>query len=116
MKVLVDEDVASHALMTRLREAMPGNVLAPERDTSDEEVWFRAQLEGAAILTGNVVDFLRLARLHPEHAGLLLLHRVNDPTRDLRAGEIAARVAAIDARFPGGIWSLTLVVNGFPLE
>lgn len=116
MKVLVDEDLGSHELLARLREALPGEILAPVRDTSDEEVWARAQLAGAAILTGNVVDFLRLARERPDHGGLHLLRRANDPTRDLRAGDIAVRIARIAARFPDGIRSLTLVVNGFPLD
>lgn len=111
----MDEDLGSHELLARLREALTWEILAPARDTSDEQVWGRAQLEGAAILTGNVVDFLRLAGEHPDHAGLLLVHRVNDRRRDLRAGDIAARVAAIAARYPDGIRSLTLVVNGFPL-
>jgi len=94
---------------------MPGRVLAPERETSDEEVWSRAQREGAAVLTGNVVDFLRLAGATADHHGLLLVYRLNDPTRDLRTGEIAARVAAIAGRHPGGISGMVLAVNNFPL-
>ncbi len=116
MRLLVDEDLASYELLARLNEALPGDVLAPERETSDEEVWTRAQREGAAILTGNVVDFVRLAAEHPDHFGLLVVYRVNDPTKDLRARAIAARVAAIAARYPDGIRSLILAVNNFPLD
>ncbi len=115
MRVLVDEDVASRDLLRRLDKALPGQVLVPERETSDDEVWSRAQREGAAVLTGNVVDFLRLAGETDDHHGLLLVYRLNDPTRDLRAGEIAARVAAIADRHPGGIAGMVLAVNNFPL-
>ena len=47
------------------------------------------------------------------HHGLLLVYRDNDPTRDLRAADIAARVAAIVQAYPDGLQSLVLVVNKF---
>ena len=114
MRLLVDEDVASRELLGRLEATLPGMILAPERGVSDDDVWSRAQAEGAAILTANGVDFLRLAADRPQHHGLLLVFRVNDPTRDLRAIATAARVAAIVARYPEGLDGLTLVVNNFP--
>jgi hypothetical protein len=113
--VLVDEDVASLDLLRRLEAVLPGQLLAPERATSDAEVWSRAQRERAAVLTGNVVDFLRLAGNSVEHHGLLLVYRLNDPMRDMRASEIAARVAAISGRYPAGIAGIVLAVNNFPL-
>ena len=116
MRLLVDEDLGSRELLRRLDEALPGRILAPEREMSDEAVWTRAQGHGAAILTANVVDFLSLAAERPNHNGLLLVYRVNDPTKDLQAADIAARVAAILARYPDGLRSMILGVNNFPLE
>ena len=116
MRVLVDEELASGELLGRLEALLPGAVLTPERETSDEEVWRRAQHEQAAVLTGSIVDFLRLATEGPDHHGLLLVFRVNDPSRDLRAREIAARVTAIARHFPTGIAGMILAVNNFPLD
>ena len=112
MRLLVDEDLASRELLRRLESAFRGDVLRPERETSDDEVWRRAQAEHAAIVTGNVVEFLRLANERPTHHGLLLVYRRNDP-RDLRASDIAAAVMAISERYPDGIADLILAVNDF---
>lgn len=112
MRVLVDEDLASRELISRLESALPGDVLPPAREASDDDVWRRAQEEGAAILTGNVVDFLHLARQRPSHHGLLLVYRRNDP-RDLRAARIAEGVVAIAERYPNGVNDLILGVNDF---
>lgn len=81
MRLLVDEDLGSRELLRRLDEALPGRILAPEREMSDEAVWTRAQGHGAAILTANVVDFLSLAAERPDHNGLLLVYRVNSGSR-----------------------------------
>lgn len=115
MRVLVDEDLASRELLRRLEDALPGEVLHPDRETSDDAVWARAQREGAAVLTANVVDFLALASDGTDHHGLLLVYRTNDATRDPRAAGVTARVAAIAARYPDGVTGLILVVNNFPL-
>jgi len=112
VRILVDEDLASRELLSRLESALPGDVLHPEKETSDEDVWSRAQSEGAAILTGNVVDFLSLARQRSTHHGLLLVYRRNDP-RDLHAAGIAASVFAITERYPDGVDDLVLAVNDY---
>ncbi len=111
MKLLVDEDLASRELLSRLETAFPGEVIAPDRNASDEEVWSRAEANHAAILTGNIVDFLALAAQRISHSGLLLVYRQNDPSRDLRAADIVSGVAAVVARYPGGLDDMILVVN-----
>lgn len=113
MRILVDEDLASRELIARLTAALPGGVLDSDREASDEEVWRRAQDEGAAILTGNVVDFMRLARERPTHRGLLLVYRRNDRTTDLRAAGIGEGVFGIASRYPDGIDGWILAVNHF---
>jgi hypothetical protein len=112
VRILVDEDLASRELISRLESAFAGDVLPPARETSDAEVWRRAQEAAAAILTGNVVDFLDLARQRPSHHGVLLVFRRNDP-HDLRAAGIAAGVVAIAERYPDGVKDLILAVNDF---
>jgi hypothetical protein len=97
----------------RLRELPNIAVVVAAVGLADEEVWALAQSEEAAILTGNVVDFLRLAVARPDHHGVLLVYRSNDPTRDLRAADIAAAVESIVNAYPDGFAGLTLVVNGF---
>jgi hypothetical protein len=111
VRILVDEDLASRELIARLEDVFPGNIIAPERSASDDEVWQRAQAERAAILTGNVVDFLRVAAHWPAHHGLLLVYRRNDPRADLRAADIVAGVIVIASRYPDGIPDLILAVN-----
>ena len=113
MRILVDEDLASRELVSRLANAFPGDILSPEFGASDDKVWQRAQTEGAAILTGNIVDFLRLARGQPDHHGLLLVYRTNDRATDLRVADITRAVSRIAEQFPDGIRTLVLAVNDF---
>lgn len=91
-------------------------MLSPNRGETDDQVWSRAQAAGAAILTGNAVDFRRLADERAAHHGLLVVYRQNVRSRDLRAADIAARIAAIPERFPDGLDSLVVVVNDLPAE
>jgi predicted nuclease of predicted toxin-antitoxin system len=113
VRILVDEDLASRELISLLRTVIGEDLLAPEIGAPDEDVWRRAQSEGAAILTGNVVDFLRLARDHPDHDGLLLVFRTNDRSTDLRAADIARAVERVAHEYRANIRSLVLAVNDF---
>jgi hypothetical protein len=110
---LVDEDLASRALVHRLAEALGDDLIQPEYGAIVDEVWQRAQAEQAAILAGNVVDFLLLATAQPDHFGLLLVYRSNDRQKDLRAADIARGVLAIGRAHPSGISSLVLAVNDY---
>lgn len=111
MRILIDEDLASRELISRLTSAFGEDVLKPELGASDEEVWRRAQSERAAVLTGNVIDFLRLAREDPGHHGLLLVYRTNNRSSDLRAADIAQAVSAIVGQWRGNVDALVLAVN-----
>jgi hypothetical protein len=112
MRVYLDEDVASHELTARL-VAAGHEVLAPLRGRPDARCWRHAQEQRAAVLTINAIDFARLAEATPAHAGLLLLYRENDPTRDLRAEAVAAAIGRIGETYPGGVAGMILVVNQF---
>jgi predicted nuclease of predicted toxin-antitoxin system len=67
VRLLVDEDLASRELLRRLEDVLPNGVLPPDRSTTDEQVWDRAQTESAEILTGNAVDFVVLAAASESH-------------------------------------------------
>lgn len=111
MRLLVDEDLASRELLARLELVLPGMVSRPVPGMPDDEVWRRAQLAGAAVLTGNVVDFLTIVGAGLDHHGLMLVYRTNDPSRDLHAADIAVGVSIIAAAHPDGIRGSILVIN-----
>lgn len=115
MRVLVDEDVASRALLEALADAPNVDLLRPRRASRDEDVWDRAQAEGAAVLTGNARDFVPFARRSQTHTGLLLVSRQNLPS-DLSSIDIARAVAAVAAAYPEGISGVTLVLNAFAAD
>ena len=80
MKLLIDE-MYSPVLARRLRDEYAADAISvlersDLRGRPDEEVFEVAQLEGRAIVTENVPDYLRLARNHAAagalHHGLVL--------------------------------------------
>lgn len=87
MRLYLDEDIASRELTSRLATA-GHDVLSPLRGESDSRCWQYAQEHGATVVTMNVVDFARLAEATQGHAGLLLVYRENDPTRDMKAAAV----------------------------
>ena len=54
---------------------------------SDEDLLARATETGRAVITLNRVDFKRLHRQHPEHAGIIIC--TEDPDRTGQAGRVA---------------------------
>ncbi len=112
MRLYLDEDVASRELTARLIAA-GHEVLAPLRGEPDGRCWRHAQERRAAVLTMNAVDFARLAEATPGHAGLLLLYRENNPTRDLRAEAIVVAIERISETYPGGADGMILALNQF---
>lgn len=57
-------------------------------DASDELQLLAATAHGRCVFTFNVRDFSVLARLYPQHAGVLLAHQVE--------WEVAGLIAALD--------------------
>lgn len=111
MRLLVDEDLASRELLARLERILPGQVAHATPGTPDDGVWQRAQTDGAAVMTANVIDSLRFVETGAGHHGLLLVYRTNDRLRDLRFADIAAGVATIVRDHPDGLRGMVLVVN-----
>jgi hypothetical protein len=112
VRLYLDEDVASRELTARLIAA-GHEILPPLRGEPDARCWRHAQEQRATVLTLNAVDFARLAESTPDHHGLLLVYRENDPTQDLRAEAIVRAVARIGEIYPSGIVSTILAVNQF---
>ena len=112
MRLYLDEDVASKELTSRLAAA-GHDVLSPMRGEPDSRCWRHAQEQGAAVVTMNVVDFVRLAEATEGHHGLLLVYRENDPTRDMNAGSIAAAVARVAETSRDGPRGAIIVLNQF---
>lgn len=112
MRLYLDEDVASRELIARLTVA--GHVvLVPLRGESDARGWSHTQVERAAVVTMNAVDFVRLADRTTDHQGLLLIYRQNDPTRDMTAAAITAAIERVAATYPDGVVGLTVTLNQF---
>ena len=112
MRLYLDEDIASKELTSRLAAA-GHEVTPPTRGESDSRCWYHAQEQGAAVVTMNAVDFVRLAEATEGHHGLLLVYRENDPTRDMSAASIAAAVARVAEASRDGLGDAIVGLNQF---
>lgn len=112
MRLYLDEDIASKELTSRLAAA-GHEILSPLRGEPDSHCWRHAQEHGATVVTMNVVDFVRLAEATESHAGLLLVYRENDPTRDLSAASVVAAVARVAETYWDGLEGVIAVLNQF---
>lgn len=112
MRLCLDEDIASEELTSRLAAA-GYDVLPPLRGEPDPRCWRHAQEQGAAVVTMNVVDFVRLAEATEGHHGLLLAYRENDLLRDMSAASIVAAVARVAETYRDGLRGAIVVLNHF---
>ena len=112
VRLYLDEDIASKELTSRLAAA-GHDVLSPLRGEPDARCWRHAQEQGAAVVTMNIVDFVRLAEATEGHSGLLLVYRDNDPTRDMTAASIVAAVARAEEMYRGNLRGEIAVLNKF---
>ena len=58
-------------------------------DASDEQQLLQATIRGRCILTFNISDFVRLAKVYPAHGGIVLAHQ--------RDWSLPALIATVDA-------------------
>jgi hypothetical protein len=112
VRLYLDEDVASRELTFRLAAA-GHDVLSPLRGEPDSRCWRHAQEQGATVVTMNAVDFARLAEATESHAGLLLVYRENDPTRDMSAASIVAAGDRVAESHREGLAGAIAVLNQF---
>ena len=112
MRLYLDEDVASKELAARLSEA-GHEVVGPLRGEPDDRCWCHAQKQRATVVTMNAIDLARLAEATKGYAGLLLVYRDNDPTRDMSAAAIVAAVARISETYRDGLEGVIAVLNQY---
>jgi hypothetical protein len=112
VRLYLDEDVASRELTSRL-VAAGHDVPSPLRGELDSRCWRHAQEQGATVVTMNAVDFVRLAEATEGHAGLLLVYRENDPTRDMSAAMIVAAVTRVAESYREGLEGAIALLNQF---
>jgi hypothetical protein len=112
VRLYLDEDIASTELTSRMAAA-GHDVLSPMRGEPDSRCWRHAQEQGAAVVTMNVVDFVRLAEATGGHHGLLIVYRENDEARDMSAASIVAAVARVAETYRDGLRGAVVVLNQF---
>jgi hypothetical protein len=100
----LDDCIVGHVLRRLLilagfRVVIPAEVgLSGARD---REHFAYARDHGLTLVTLNTDDFLRLHEAQPDHAGLLLVYRVNNPVRDMAPGDIVRAIQnLLAARLP----------------
>lgn len=103
MRLYLDDDLDSNALIRALRRA--GHAVTSPREAGtrgvdDEEHLRFAAEEGLVLLTANAGDFVELHRAwtlqHRHHAGILIVYRENNPSRDMNLKQIALAVGRVD--------------------
>lgn len=112
MRLYLDEDLAGKELVARLTLA-GHELLSTLHGALDPSVWLHAQAEMASVVTQNGPDFQQLADATPGHWGLLVVYRVNDPTRDMPPAEVAAAIDRVAVAMPEGVQGLVLSLNAF---
>lgn len=110
MRLLVDEDIASHELMARLKKA-GHHVEVRKKGAVDAAVWRYAWERGLAMLTANPPDFEMLAEKTPDHHGLLVVYGERSPLKQMRAAEIAAAIEFVREVHGDDVAGLRFVLN-----
>lgn len=110
MRLLIDENLASHELKARLTKA--GHyVEIRQKGTEDPPTWRYAQEHSFVVLTANAPDFETLARTTPEHRGLLAVYGERNPPRQMRAADIAAAIEYLGEVLGEDLMGRRLVLN-----
>ena len=103
MNLYLDDDCAKAALVARLRKA--GHKVSVPADASlsgaaDARHFLHAVLHGLIVLTRNHDDFEDLHQVvqatRGQHTGILTVRFDNDPTRDMKDGEIIRAIRNLE--------------------
>ena len=104
LKLLVDEDSQGKLLVKTLREAGHDVQTAAEAGLggkSDKAVLEHAIAENRVVLSGNCSDFEalseRVLKKGGHHHGILLIHKFNNPKKDLSAATLVAAIGNLQA-------------------
>lgn len=103
MRVYLDDDLDSNALIGRLKQE-GHEVVSPRevgtRGVSDEEHLRYAAAHTLVLLSANCADFIdrqtEWTRQQREHKGILLVYRDNNAARDMTFQQIAHAVTQIE--------------------
>lgn len=103
MRIYLDDDLDSNLLIGLLRQE-GHEVISPRtagtRGVNDDEHLDFAASRNAVLLTANALDFVLLNNefmtQHREHAGILIVYRENNPSRDMNFHQIANSVTRIE--------------------
>lgn len=103
MRVYLDDDLDSNALIRLLRQA-GHEVVSPRnvgtRARSDESHLRYAAANALVLLTANARDFVDLHHAwrsrQQDHHGILIVYKENNPVRDLSSQQIANAVTHVE--------------------
>jgi predicted nuclease of predicted toxin-antitoxin system len=103
MRIYLDDDLDSNLLIGLLRQE-GHEVISPRtagtRGINDEEHLDFAVSRNAVLLTANALDFVLLHNefisQQRKHAGILIVYRENNPSRDMSFRQIAKSVSRIE--------------------
>ena len=96
----MDEDSQARRQLEVLRAAGHNVVSIAELDRNgslDPEVFALAQSSRWVLLTHNVADFHALALAHPDHCGVIAIHRDGDPRKNMTYQDIGRAVSKLEA-------------------
>ena len=100
MRLLLDEDSKGRAFVRLLRDA--GHDIETVADAGltgqpDASVFAHAKASGRALITRNILDFLRLHDADGDHPGILAEHQDADPAKNMSYVQIVAAIGKIEA-------------------
>ena len=98
LSLYLDDCIFSH-LLRHLLQLAGYRVVAPVdaglTGARDPDHFAYARTNGLALITRNPDDFLLLHAAQADHAGLLLVYRENNPTRDMTAPDVVRAIQNI---------------------
>lgn len=104
LRLLIDEDSQGKLLVKTLRKAGHDVQTASEAGLggkSDKAVLEHGIAEKRIVLTGNCSDFEalseRVLNKGGHHFGILLIHKLNNPTKDISVREIVLAISNLEA-------------------
>ncbi|MBI3959480.1 MAG: DUF5615 family PIN-like protein [Chloroflexi bacterium] len=117
LSIYLDDCAFSYRLRQVLLDAgyivqVPADVDPPLTGAEDALHFAHIQAIGWVILTYNPKDFRKLHNLIPDHPGILVVYRDNDPHRDMTYTDIVRAIRNLQQIQPvlaGGFW----VLNGY---
>lgn len=114
LHLYLDECIDSRRLKQMLLAAghdvqLPSDVKPPLVGADDPAHFAHAKADHRVFLTLNAHDFKSLHDQDPDHAGILVVHQDNHPSKDMTYADIVAAIANLErtgVEIAGGFWVL----------